>query len=261
MPFENLLFSTILNNKKFLIVISIVIVALTIDTSISRIYIVSGQSFLSWRIVIFLVIATVYAIGQYLVLGLVKQKSKEIRSRKQFHLDAIHKVVTIVQYILTAIIIFIIFQILVTSRYNTFILTASTVMSYTVAITMLGLLAQRFFSWFRSNRNSVVILYCFSSATLAINAIFALTFVGFMTSSWPKEIQPFFVGGAFLPSGSVIHTLNQVHFISSIVAFIITWLATTLLLRHYIQRVGRLKYWIILGTPLAFFLSQFVTYH
>jgi hypothetical protein len=146
----------------------------------------------------------------------------------------------------------------VTSRYNTFMLTAATVMSYIVAITMLVLLAQRFFSWFKSNMNSVVILYGLSSTILAINMIFALAFVGIMSFSWPKEIYPIFLGGAFLASGSVIYTLNQMHFISSIVAFTIMWLATTLLLRHYRQRVGRLKYWIILGIPLGFFLSQFV---
>ena len=253
------LFATIFNNKKFLIVVSIVIVALVIDTSLIKIYLISGQSLLSWKIVIFLIIATVYAIGQYFVLEFVKQRSREIRTRKQLHLDTIHKIVTIVQYILTAIIIFIILQILVTSRYNTFIIATSTIMSYIVAITMLGLLAQRFYSWFKSNRNSVVILYGLSSTMLAINAIFVLIFVGIMSFSWPKEIYPFFVGGAFLASGSVIYVLNQIHFISSIVAFTITWLATTLLLRHYIQRVGRLKYWIILGIPLAFFLSQFVS--
>jgi hypothetical protein len=255
----HVLFTTRLNNKKFLIVISIVIVALIIDVSIIRIYLISGKSILSWTIVIFLVIATVYAIGQYLVLEFVKQKSKEIRTKKQLHLNTIHKVITIVQYILTAIIIFVVLQILMTSSYNTFMLTASTVMSYIVAITMLGLLAQRFFLWFRSNRNSIVILYGLSSAILAINAIFTLIFVGTISFSWPKVIHPFFLGGAFLPPGSVIDALNQVVFISSIVAFTITWLSTTLLLRHYIQRVGRLKYWIILGIPLAFFLSQFVT--
>jgi hypothetical protein len=175
------------------------------------------------------------------------------------HLDILHKMVTIVQYILTAILIFVVLQILVISRYSTFMLSASTAVSYIVAISMLVLLAIRFFSWFKSNRNSVVLLYGLSSATLAINAIFTLTFVQILSFSWPKEVYPVFREEVFLASGSLIYSLNQVHFISSIVAFTITWLATVLLLRHYTQRVGRLRFWSILSIPLAFFLSQFVT--
>jgi hypothetical protein len=37
------------------------------------------------------------------------------------------------------------------------------------------------------------------------------------------------------------------------------WVATSLLLRHYTQRLGSVKYWIILSIPLAFFLTQFLT--
>jgi DNA-binding protein Fis len=36
------------------------------------------------------------------------------------------------------------------------------------------------------------------------------------------------------------------------------WGATSLLLRRYTQRLGRVKYWIILSIPLAFFVSQFL---
>jgi hypothetical protein len=54
-------------------------------------------------------------------------------------------------------------------------------------------------------------------------------------------------------------TLNYAYFISSIISFILTWGATALLLRHYSQRLGKVKYWIVLSIPLAYFLSQFLT--
>jgi hypothetical protein len=35
------------------------------------------------------------------------------------------------------------------------------------------------------------------------------------------------------------------------------WAATILLLKHYSRRIGKAKYWIAVGIPLAYFLSQF----
>lgn len=37
------------------------------------------------------------------------------------------------------------------------------------------------------------------------------------------------------------------------------WISTSLLMRHYSQRLGRTKYWILVSIPLVYFLSQFVS--
>jgi hypothetical protein len=38
---------------------------------------------------------------------------------------------------------------------------------------------------------------------------------------------------------------------------VITWVATASVLRHYSKRLGRVKYWIIVGIPLVYFLGQY----
>jgi hypothetical protein len=43
-------------------------------------------------------------------------------------------------------------------------------------------------------------------------------------------------------------------------SFILTWVATALLLHHYSRRFGRVKYWVIVSLPLVYFRSQFVSY-
>jgi hypothetical protein len=45
----------------------------------------------------------------------------------------------------------------------------------------------------------------------------------------------------------------------SVVSFLMMWGATVLLLRHYSERLGSTRYWIIVTIPLVYFLSQFVT--
>src|SRR5215831_11956583 len=44
---------------------------------------------------------------------------------------------------------------------------------------------------------------------------------------------------------------------STVLSFMLWWVATVFLLRYYSARVRRKTYWIILGLPLVYFLVQF----
>jgi hypothetical protein len=75
----------------------------------------------------------------------------------------------------------------------------------------------------------------------------------------PTEVIPH-VGTAFTTfiPGSALAMLNYAYTISSIISFMLMWIATALLLRHYSKKLGRVKYWIIISIPLVYFLSQFL---
>jgi hypothetical protein len=51
--------------------------------------------------------------------------------------------------------------------------------------------------------------------------------------------------------------LNFGYILSSIISFMVTWIATILLLRHHSKKLGVAKYWILVTIPLVYFLSQF----
>ena len=57
--------------------------------------------------------------------------------------------------------------------------------------------------------------------------------------------------------GSLEFSLHLVYNIFSVLSFVVTWLATALLLHSYSKRLGALKYWTIVSLPLVYFLSQF----
>jgi hypothetical protein len=257
--------STFSLNKSIFLIVSIVIVALLIDTSFIKIYpFILSQSLYSFnvvtlRIAIFSVIGIIYFIGQYFILRFVRLKSKEIGNKEQLHLNIIHKIVTITQYALTAILVIVFLQIIVTSRYNIVMLMAATSISYILAIIMMGLLAKRFFLWFRSNKNSVVLFYGLASTILAINLGFVLVFVDGILSLLPPYVRIHMAEytAPFIAPNSIFSKLNEGFVISSVVSFILSWIATALLLRQYSRRLGRIGYWIIVSIPLAYFLTQF----
>ena len=52
-------------------------------------------------------------------------------------------------------------------------------------------------------------------------------------------------------------SINNVYQIASSVAYVLTWIATVMLLRPYIEKFGKLKFWSIMGATMAYYLIQF----
>lgn len=245
-----------------LLLVAVVTVTLIIDVSIARVYdLIVKQPEALWRITTFAVVTSICVIGQYLLLGYVEHKSEEIRRVAKLHIRTVHQVVIISQLAITVILVFLISQTVVTLRYNTFLVIMIVWISYGLAIGMLGLLAQRFLSWAKSNKNVVTILYALASASLSINAGFTLVYVHDILVDRPEEMMPFSAGSMvlILPY-SATAVLNSGFFVSSVVSFALLWSATAVLLHHYSLRLGKVRYWMIIGSPLVLFLGQFASF-
>ena len=148
---------SIIGDKKLLILVSILVVTFMVDSQIGYI-----ADFIPERLVtnegiaLFIGIAVVFAIGGILILQYVKTKIKE-SSARALHLHATHIGVTVAQYVLIAIIAFVIAQILVTAQYNTVMIAAALSISYGLWIITLALLSRAFLSWLRSSRSNVTV--------------------------------------------------------------------------------------------------------
>ena len=175
------------DSKKFLVIISIVASSLIIDISLSNISDMISVSN-SWGFAAFIAITIVYAVGQYLILEFVKQKSKSIRLKSPLF-NKLSTIMTIAQYVLIAIIIFIILQISVNSYYSSSTLIWSSSISYAIASIIMVILALEFFSWYISNRNFVVLLYGVSSVITSISIASSLVFSTVILLGMPAEVM------------------------------------------------------------------------
>jgi hypothetical protein len=242
---------------------SVLVASLIIDISLSRISNlgINQLSFASTKLAIFVAIGVVYVTGQYFILGWVSQKNtRESKTNEAPPFDVIAASVTIVQLIITAILVVIIFQIFTESYYSTILLITATEISYSLAIFMMALLAVRFLLWFKSNRNIVVLSYGLASAMFVVNLIVTIVFTTTLLLNRPTEIREFLgFSSPFIGSASLMNHLQVTYVACSVVSFLMMWGATVLLLRHYSKRLGSTKYWIIVTIPLVYFLSQFVT--
>jgi hypothetical protein len=252
------------NNKIFFIIICIIIVASLYDSLLIKLYrFIYGQVFSGSDIeesttrntITFTMLVAVYGIGQYLVLRYLNYKTREINVIERLQVSIIQKLVLLIQYAIAALLVLIIFQMVTTVSYSVVVLFLIVALSYTLAVAMLGLLAQRFFSWFKSNRNKVVLSYGLASVALSVNAAFTMAYVGDLFTNQPGYVSPHILHISMAPSTNSV--LNLGYVISSIISFMLTWIATVLLLRHHSKKLGKAVYWITVTIPLVYFLGQF----
>jgi hypothetical protein len=213
---------------------------------------------------LFIAVGIAYIFGQYFMLKFVKQESKETRVKHSF-IKIIHEIITGIQYALAAILAFIIFEILFFSQYHSANLTVVTAISQIATVGILSLFAQRFFSWYRSNRSSIVVLLY--GLSFAINA-FALGVISINELTILSEKQTLeeyalitpqsevvFPSDTYEP-GSYLANLSETYQYTDLISFALLMAATAILLYHYSSRVGRIKYWLIILLPMIYRLSM-----
>jgi hypothetical protein len=257
---------SIIGDKKLLILVSILVVTFMVDSQIGYI-----ADFIPERLVtnegiaLFIGIAVVFAIGGILTLEYVKTKTKEGRARA-LHLHATHIGVTIAQYVLIAIIAFVIAQILVTAQYNTVMIAAALSISYGLWIITLALLSRAFLSWLRSSRSNVtvskrnvmVLILALSMIAYVVNGVTGLANFLLMLQEQLEVVTSADV--AFFPEfdpESQQQQINAVYQIAGAIAYVLTWIGTVMLLRPYIHRIGKIKFYAIMGSAMVYYLIQY----
>jgi hypothetical protein len=257
---ETILFGPI-TDKQARFVILVTIGFLLTDTMINNASdFLTPQTTSKWGISFFVILSIVFAISQHLILRFVWWKTKDIRS-KSFLINALIKVVIASQYTLLAILIVIICQIQFTSQYYTALLNWSTVISYSLTIFLIGILARQFFLWYRSHkRDSFIILsYAVAFAIMSMTFSVALILDIYHLSGKQEIVTP--TSKVTWPNydnaGWLLLSLRFIYNYSDLVSFVLIWGATALLLLHYRRRLGLAKFWIIITLPLIYYLSAF----
>lgn len=241
------------DGRKLLVVMTILAVALTVESSIGYIADFLPEQLASiGSIATFIGIFAVSMVTQYFILAFVDYNNKSHKVRTRL-LRTIHKIVTITQYLLAGIILLVILQILLAQQYNTILLELALSISYGLWIVMFSLLAKAFFSWYGSKKNLMILIFALSMIAYVVNGSLGLYNQLDELSKRNLVIKTGDVA-VFSESPSSVDTVYQ---IASSVSYVLTWIATVMLLRPYIEKFGKVRFWIMMGAPMIYYLIEF----
>jgi len=232
---------------------TILAVALTVESSIGYIADFLPEQLASiGSIATFIGIFAVSMVTQYFILAFVDYNNKSHKVRTRL-LRTIHKIVTITQYLLAGIILLVILQILLAQQYNTILLELALSISYGLWIVMFSLLAKAFFSWYGSKKNLMILIFALSMIAYVVDGSLGLYNQLDELSKRNLVIKTGDVA-VFSESPSSVDTVYQ---IASSVSYVLTWIATVMLLRPYIEKFGKVRFWIMMGAPMIYYLIEF----
>jgi hypothetical protein len=245
-----------IGGKGVFVVMALIVIAVVVDNSVVGIATSTGGMRSSASdITLFALMVSIFVGGQYVILRFVGTRYLQRKEETKSTIRLIHKVIIFVQYALAVILVSVILQMTILSSYHIYSLVTAIFICYGSSCVVLTLLALRFFSWYRSKRNLVVLLYGSAISLISLNAVITIIF---LTVGYTDN--PLFIRSVRSLTGSFANptvTLSYIFAVTSILSFIVMWTATVFLLKHYSRRLGKIKYWIIVIIPLVYFISQF----
>ena len=247
------------NGKRLFVLMVVVTFTTIVDSEIGVVAdFIPTQLSSSTGVALFIGIVIIFAIGQYFILAYIKQIDENTRARV-LHLRLTHRLVSLAQYVLAGILAVVIFQILQLQQYNLAILYVSYTLGYGLWIVALGLLAKALFEWYRfSSKNIMVLILALSMSAYVINGITGMATHFDMLNQQKPVITSIDI--AYFPEFSIATLGNQINIvyqIASSVAYVLTWIGTVRLLYPYIRKLGRFKFWTIMGAVMVYYLISF----
>jgi hypothetical protein len=120
------------------------------------------------------------------------------------------------------------------SSYSSIILKIVTWINYSMSIVFLGLLAKKFLSWYSTRRNLILIVYAIAMLFLCVDSIMSIIDISYGLNIGASALISITKSGvALIGAPSLISSsVNSAYFIISLLAFVSTWFATVLLLKH-----------------------------
>ena len=138
-----------------------------------------------WGIITFVLLSITYIIGLYLILGMVKYKNKE-QQIKRTHFDIVEVAVTLVQYILSAILVILLIQMIFFSQYYTILLNIGLIISGGLGIILMSLFAYWLLSWVRRSKAFILLLF---GLAMAVTAISIMSMVILFNIVWLQSVS------------------------------------------------------------------------
>jgi hypothetical protein len=237
--------------------------ALAIEQSYSQVAdFVSNQIASFWGVVLFVITSTIYLFESFVILEMIKAKNRESGLTS---MRMVEFIITIIQYILSSIVVIVVLQVLFSSQYNKDLLTATYNISYLSSIFLTVILAWKLFSWYKIQKKPIVLLYGLGAVFIVLNLISSIVWTDAILLQKPSVVFP--------DSEVIFGISNDVgnessspfdFFLSSLYYFQFAYVllisgGTVLLLYHNFKRIGKIKFWVLVSLPTLIFLSTTLT--
>lgn len=247
-----------------IIFILIFTVVAVVDSTIAEFATYGDTEFTtSLNLVIFTLFYLAFAIIGIILLNSVRKNILKSTQRLALTMKPYQAIILAVQILMMIIILTIILQIILIHVYDLRLVYSSTILTHLSVLTFMAVLVIMFISWLRSRRNYTTLLYLMSFFLISVSVIVSLIYLeyqfSFSNSLYRKEypIHNYVIRQEIRPLSESLATTFDIMYLLS---FFAIWIATAALLSQYRHKLGKIKYYTLIGIPMIYYLFTFEGY-
>lgn len=210
-------------------------------------------------ILFFIIFISIFIISNVILVRLTNRILRYTKKNPP-KLRILNAIISTNQFVISGILIIIIIQIIVTSSYERNFLISIIYLAFVSSIVVSVVMVTRFLQWFRGRKRYLLLLYVISFSLLIIKSSVAIVYLQEELIHHGIQVKPQQTRLMILNLSNINAELSEklrtVYDYSSIIFFMSIWITTSIMLREYSVKLGKLKYWLLMGIPLIFFLLQ-----
>jgi len=245
------------HSKAISIIVFSIIIAILLDTTITKIYTINFNQILSLdhKIQIFFFIGILCFVNQFILLKFLKRKISQQLIKQQ--ISSVYTVVYYSQIVFFAFFLILFFEISLNESYHSILLIFSVSGISVLTSMIMFILGKTFLRWYMIGKNTVLFLYALAFISLSFNIIFSGCMAIAYLSNRSDLIYFHYAIVLVSYNPHIIDILKTGYYISSICGFILSWISTVLMLNQYSIRWKSRMHWLIVSLPMMYFLIQF----
>jgi hypothetical protein len=250
-------FNNILKSVNVSFFILIIMIVLLIDMEISNeAHLIYDLITTDIGVGVFVLISLIYLVSQQYILSFANKEPFQIKV-KSTSFGVIQKIIRIMIFFIVVCILTVILEIILAHYYDTFLLLLVLIFTNTIAIIAMSDMSSKFLSWYRNRKQPTILIFGTMALIISITAFVTVLFMGAVVINQPEKVNAeTIVSLPIIEEGTFLSLLNYIYYYMAVFSYVITWVITTLLLKDYVIKLGKFKYWFVLSLPLIFYLSQ-----
>jgi hypothetical protein len=252
-----------LSSGKIVFILMLVIVILTIIDSqfVNVFYGTDLGTPGNMHLLLFVSLIVIASIINTMSLGFVKSNDRrETTNRILLHRIAYFGTVAL-QSATVIILLIIISEMLIFHNYDKLSSLLVVYFSHLWSSFILGLLSLRFIQWYRISKSFSLLIYGVVFGFIIFITIITLPLLTEQFINQPQSIYPRHYSGliaaVIVPSRDIAFIYGLGNYVLPLL-IILSWILTVLLLKTYIGKIGKKKFWLIVSIPLLYQLFSFV---
>lgn len=255
---SNVDFSWFFNKFVVFLIVSTIIVVMSLNSNFQMGLIRESLLSANSKLIIFSLFVLTFTLTGIILLKSTNLSVQDIkRENRRIYSGSIFSI----YFILSFTLILTIMQISVSNSYSKLVFYITAYLSFTSSMAFLIILSFKFFQLYLHRKNYLTLSYGMLFALFCMSVFLILIYLISGLATLPQVIK-------FVPPRELVtnqwsinvqfqNNLAKAYDIFFSISFILAWTLSVIILKQYIQRIGKYKFWLLASLPLLFHLTRY----